>query len=155
LQLLQQLQAYRPKGAVQRPLEAFRSGKAVFALATLADLAWLQEPGSPVRDKFGVCRVPGSDQSINPTTRKLESVQDRDGNLIPYSGHGVWPAGMAASAKESALAAAKDLLVSLSSPPVSLEIACEPAWGGGSTRHSHLDSRSGWFNYGLNKVHTD
>jgi hypothetical protein len=149
LKFLQDVQRYRPSGTSERPLEAFRAGKAVFALASLADLPWLQADDSPVRDRFGVGRVPGSDTAIDPAKRKLAQVPDQDGNFIPYRGHGGWLGGIDAAASGASAVAANDLLVYLSSPPVSLEIACEPQWGGGPTRSTHLDNRPGWHNYGL------
>jgi ABC-type glycerol-3-phosphate transport system substrate-binding protein len=133
-------------------VEAFRAGQAVFALATLADLQPLQAANSPVRDRFGICRVPGSDVAVNPSTRRVASSPERDGNFVPYLGHGGWLAGVDAKAENAE--AARELLLVLSSPRVSLEIACEPAWAGGPTRSTHLDSRAGWYNYGLNEAHT-
>src|SRR5207302_4126020 len=59
LRLLQRLQAYRPAGAVQDPPSAFQKGEAVLCLASPAWISRFQESAA-VRDKFGLCRVPGS-----------------------------------------------------------------------------------------------
>ena len=152
LEFLQSLRAYRPAGTAARPLEAFRSGRAVLALATLSDLPWLQEPGSPVRDRFGIWRVPGSDTAVNPATGRVAAVGEADGNFVPYYGHGGWLGGVDAACQRPE--AALDLLMYLSGPLPSLETAAEPAWGGGPTRTTHLDDRSVWHNYGLSGPRT-
>jgi multiple sugar transport system substrate-binding protein len=153
LNLMKRLRAYRPKESSTRPVDAFRSGKAVLAFATLADLAGLQDASSPVRDKFGVCRVPGSDVAYDAATRNITNVSDPEGNLIPYHGHGGWMGGIDASTPNRP--AARDLLLFLSSPSVSQEAVCEPQWASGPTRLNHLENRSFWFNYGLSPEHTN
>jgi hypothetical protein len=153
LKLQQELANFRPRGTAERPLEAFRAGQAVVALATLADLAWLQDPASPVHDRIGVWRVPASDTAIDPATNNIAPVADSEGNFVPYHGYAGCLGGVDISSTR--LAAALDFLVFMSSPPVSLEVVCEPAWGGGPTRDSHLmDNRAGWHNYGLSARHT-
>lgn len=152
LTFMQKLQACRPPGTSPRPLEAFRAGHAVMAIATLADLPWLQDAQSPVRDRFAVCRIPGSKMVFDVAANRMVPHGGSDGNVVPHHGHGGWMAGLTARAVHAE--AATDLLVFLSSPPVSQEIVCETAWGGGPTRASHLDNRSAWFNYGLSPAHT-
>jgi hypothetical protein len=152
LKFMQKLQAWRPSGTSPRPLEAFRAGRAVMAIATLADLPWLQEAKSPVRDRFAVCRIPGSKVVYDIAAQRMVPYGGRDGNVVPYHGYGGWMAGLTSKALQ--VDAANDLLLFLSSPPVSQEIVCETAWGGGPTRASQLDNRSAWFNYGLSPAHT-
>ncbi len=106
-----------------------------------------------MKDKFGICRVPGSDVVYDSAAKKMVPfVGSIEGNHVPYYGHGGWMAGPAAKAAHAD--AARDLLLYLTSPPVSQEILCETAWGGGPTRSSHLDSRAPWFNYRLSSAHT-
>jgi ABC-type glycerol-3-phosphate transport system substrate-binding protein len=122
------------------------------AIATLADLPWLQDAKSPVRDRFAVCRIPGSKVVYDSAARQMVPYGGRDGNVVPHHGHGGWMAGL--TAKAAQVEAANDLLLFLSSPPVSQEIICETAWGGGPIRASQLDNRSAWFNYGLSPART-
>jgi ABC-type glycerol-3-phosphate transport system substrate-binding protein len=152
LQLMQRLQACRAPGVSERPIDAFQSGKAVFAIATLADISRLQQADSLVRDKFAVCRIPGSDSVYDGTAGKVIPFPGSEGNAVPFHGHGGWMAGLAADSSQ--VAAATDLLLYLSSPRVSQEIVCETAWGGGPTRAGHLDSRVAWHNYGLSANRT-
>lgn len=152
LKFMQRLQACRPAGSSPRPLDAFRAGHSVLAIATLADIPNLQEAGSSVRDQFAVCRIPGSDLVYDHATRRMAPYTGSDGNFVPYHGHGGWMAGR--SAKTSHPEAADDLLLFLSSPPISQEIVCETAWGGGPTRSTHLDNRAPWHNYGLSTPRT-
>jgi ABC-type glycerol-3-phosphate transport system substrate-binding protein len=135
-----------------RPVDVFRAGNTVLAIATLADVARLQDAGSPVRDKFAVCRIPGSDCVYDEAARKVVPFQGSEGNVVPYHGHGGWMAGLAAEAANAD--AATDLLLFLGSRSVSQEVVCEPVWGGGPTRAGHLDSRVGWHNYGLSEPRT-
>jgi multiple sugar transport system substrate-binding protein len=153
VQFMQQMQAFRPKGASNHPIDAFRSGNAVFALATLADLASLQDKSSAVAGKFGICRVPGSGAAVDPASRKLTTTQEAEGNLIPYLGWGGWVAGVEAQSTQSS--AAQDLLLFLSSPPVSQQAVCEPDWASGPMRSTHLENRACWHNYGLTQTETN
>ncbi len=150
---LEQLQTFRPKGLAERPIDVFKAGKAVAALASLADLASLQDAASPVRDKFGVWRVPGSDVAFDSATGKVASVADANGNLVPYYGHGGWMAGIDTSSSNNQ--SARDLILFLSSPEVSQEVVCGTQWAGGPTRLSHLENRTFWFNYGLSPERTN
>ena len=150
--LMQRLQAFRPAGTSSRPLDAFRTGHAVLAIATLADIHGLQEESSPVHDRFAICRMPGSDLVYDHASNKMQVYTSSAGNFVPYHGHGGWMAGRAAKAAQPE--AANDLLIFLSSPPISQEIICETAWGGGPTRSTHLDNRAPWFNYGLSHSRT-
>jgi ABC-type glycerol-3-phosphate transport system substrate-binding protein len=152
LKLMQRLQACRLPGTSAQPIDAFRAGNAVLAVATLADVARLQEPGSPVRDKFAACRIPGSDSIYDVAAKKFVPAHGNDGNVMPFHGHGGWMGGLATGGAE--VAAATDLLLFMASPKISQEIVCEPAWGGGPTRMSHLNNRAGWHNYGLSSANT-
>jgi ABC-type glycerol-3-phosphate transport system substrate-binding protein len=107
-----------------------------------------------VRDKFGVWRIPGSDAVMDLASGKIQPAIDAEGNFVPYYGHGGWMGGIDAAAGN--LKAAEDFLTFLSSPPVSLEIVCEPNWGAGPTRKTHLEAgaQAGWHNYRLSPPRT-
>jgi ABC-type glycerol-3-phosphate transport system substrate-binding protein len=153
LHLLQQLQPYRSTAKMSRPIEVFRRGEAVLAVASLADVARLQAHDSPVRGRFGVARIPGSAEYFDPDTRRMKAAAESDGNFIGYLGHGGWIAGISKNTSQSQVAL--DFLAYLSSPRVSLEIIADPHWGAGPTRGSHLDSRSIWHNYDLDTATTN
>lgn len=134
LRLLRQLQACRPAEAVREPAEVFREGKAVLCLAEAGWLSRFQESGSKVRDRIGVCRVPGAATVFDFRTGAPRAIPQ--GNYIPYLGAGGWlgvvPRGSAHP--EQAFA----LLADLASPRTSSEIVSEPTWGGGPFRQEHL-----------------
>jgi hypothetical protein len=154
LKLMQQLQKFRPAHAGPKPVEAFREGRAVFALVSLADVRAFQEDPR-LKDRFIVCRVPGSQLLVDGRSGKEVPVGDQEGNAIPYIGSNAWLGAVTADASQPR--AANDLLAFLASPQVSLEIVLEPRWGGGPTRQNHLDSvnRSAWFAYGFTTERTD
>ncbi len=153
VQMMQRLQAVRGSTTDERPIEAFRRGKAVLALATLADLTALQAVDSPVRGRFGVARIPGSEECYDPNSRRIKTTTEVEGNVVPYLGHGGYLGGIRADSNQAALAL--DFLAYLTSPRVSLEIVAEPGWGAGPTRGSHFDHRSIWHNYELDPVVTN
>lgn len=133
LEKLQLLQSYR-SSAVSF-VEAFRNDDAIIGLGTLADLAALK-PATTL-GRYGVAPIPAG-----PT-----------GERIPYAGPGGYMAGVAKDSKQAL--AAWDLLQTLSSPKVSLEIVHDPSIGSAPFRGSHLiEAREGWFNYGLNEAAT-
>jgi ABC-type glycerol-3-phosphate transport system substrate-binding protein len=152
LEWLQGVQKYRPAGSAAEPWRAFRDGKAVLALADLREVAACQEPGSPVRDKFGVTGVPGSTVVYSFDGKKGHSTGGP--NLVPYLGAGGRFGVVRKSSK--AEAAAWDLLAHLSGPVVSQEVLMETAWGGGPFRYAHTDrdNRTTWSGYGLKRVPT-
>jgi len=148
LRYLQQIQKYRGSFAEKmRPADAIRTGKAVVAIVPLADLAVLQASSSPVRNKIGVAGLPGS--SILIRGKGEEQPVEGEGNFVPYLGAAGWFAGLGAKANN--IPAALDLILNLAGRDMCLEIAFEPAWGSGPTRHIHyeLANRSGWHAYGL------
>lgn len=152
LDFLRRIQPFRAPGSAEQPLAAFRDGKAVAAFATLADLAGLRETGNAIGGRFGIARVPGSDTTYDIDRGSMQPVSEAAGNLVPYLGLGGWLGGIDAAAAKPDVAF--DLLIFLSSPPISSEIVCEPAWGAGPTRLSHIDNRAGWHNYGLDPAAT-
>jgi multiple sugar transport system substrate-binding protein len=144
LALLQRLQAFRPRGSsgtAAQPWQAFRKGDAVFCLASVHHLSALQEKGSPVRDRFGVCPVPGSRIFFDYKTGKPH-VAGRDGvNRVPYLGAGARLLVVPKGSKHSEAAFA--LLAELGTRSTAEQIVLEPRWGGGLVRQSHVD-REHW-----------
>lgn len=153
VQTMQRLQAVRASTTQEKPIEAFRRGQAVLALAALSDVQSLQATDSPVRGRFGVARIPGSEEYFDPDARKLKPAPEVEGNVVPYLAHGGWLGGIRKDSDQANLAL--DFLAFLTSPRVSLEIVAEPRWGAGPTRGSHLDSRSVWYNYDLDSGSTN
>lgn len=153
--LLQQLQKYRPQKSVEDSASVFRQGQAVFAIVTLADIARLQASDSPVKDKFSVCAIPGSDRVFEEPTGKSSPVTDSNANYVPYLGSTGWMAGLAQSTPDTA--SAMDLLMTIGSREVALQIVFEPSWGAGPTRMVQFEAahRSGWHNYGLSLHRTN
>jgi ABC-type glycerol-3-phosphate transport system substrate-binding protein len=144
LELLQRLQVCRPPGAVAEPLGAFEKGDAALCLATAP---WLSRfaRSAAVKNKFGICRVPGSSHIYDFTTGKQIGIAGN--NDVPYLGAGGWVGVVPVSNSEPE--AAFTLLTFLSNPKTSLEIAIEPDWGGGVYRRTHFDDQAGWTALGL------
>jgi ABC-type glycerol-3-phosphate transport system substrate-binding protein len=151
LQLLQRLAPCRSRTQGESAAEAFAAGRAVVALVPLADVAALQRAADGGRMKLGVCRVPGSAVVYDGARQQAA---DAAGNAVPYIGTAGWMGAVAAHARSPD--AARDFLIYLCGPQVSLEIVFESAWGGGPTRQTHLDlgNRAGWFNYGMDGPQT-
>ena len=123
--MLQRLQANRPPQPAPEPLEAFRDGRAALGIGGTEWVARLQDDTSPVRGRFGVCRVPGSHRVFAYQTGELQPVEGV--NAVPYLGTGGWlgvvPRG--AAHPEAAFA----LLAELSGPQVSTEIVLDQGIG--------------------------
>ncbi len=150
LQLLQRLQAFRPAHAMHDPPTAFQKGEAILCLASPAWIKWFQD-SAMVRDKFGVCAVPGSGHVFDYTTgqkRLAASV-----NWVPYLGAGGWMLAVPRSNAEPEAAFA--LATALSGPKTSQDIVIEPAWGGGVYRREHLEGGVGWHQLGLERKRTE
>jgi multiple sugar transport system substrate-binding protein len=141
LQLVQRVQAYRPKTAAAEPAAAFEKGDAVLCLASPAWAARFQK--GAVAGKFGVGRLPGSRQVFAYDGSALPAA---GGNHVPYLGAGGWLGAVPRSAAEAEAAFA--LLAYLSGPEQSLEIVAEPAWGGGVFRREQFN-KAGWQAFGL------
>jgi ABC-type glycerol-3-phosphate transport system substrate-binding protein len=122
LRLLQRLQACRPAGTHPRPIEAFRDGRAVLCIADASALHAIQQVPA-LRDKVGVCPVPGSARYFTSAGQERPA---RDGvNRVPYLGGAGWLAAVPADAASPE--AAFDLLADLAGPARSMQITLEPA----------------------------
>src|SRR5262245_19855441 len=105
LQLLQRSQKLRPTRKVAEPWQAFRDGQAALCVGDPWLLSHFQKPGSPVRDKVGVCPVPGSRGYYSYEDGKWVQTEN---NWLPYLGARAWLLAVPRSAKHAE--AAFDLL---------------------------------------------
>jgi multiple sugar transport system substrate-binding protein len=150
LELLQRLQAFRPSGTAHESPAAFQRGEAVLCLASPAWINRFQE--SPVvRDKFALCRVPGSRHVVDYTTG--HELPLRATNWVPYLGADGWVLVVPRSNTEPEAAFA--LAASLSDPRMSRDIVIEPACAGGVFRREHLEAGLGWRQLGLGRKGTE
>jgi multiple sugar transport system substrate-binding protein len=150
LQLLQQLQSFRPAGTAPEPAAAFQSGEAVLCLTSAAWISRFQEDAA-VRGKFDLCRVPGSEQLFDYASGQERTVPA--GNWVPYLGAGGWLMAVPRNGKDPTAAFA--LAASLSDPKTSLDLVIEPAWGGGVYRREQLEAGVGWHQLGLDRKRTE
>lgn len=143
LRLLQRLQACRPAGAQASPEEALLSGQAVLCL-TEAGTALRAQQSPAVRDRVGVCLVPGARRYFTPRGKEVTL---REGvNRVPYLGGAGWLMAVPRSARQRD--AALDLMTELGGPKRSMQIALAPAFGGGPTRIDQV-LRDQWGAFGL------
>jgi multiple sugar transport system substrate-binding protein len=150
LKILQHMQQFRPAGTAPDPPAVFQRGEAVLCLAGPAWISRFQE--SPVvRDKFGLCRMPGSEHVFDYATGGEQALPS--GNWVPYLGADGWLMVVPRSTKQPEAAFA--LAAFLSEPKTSLDIVIEPAWGGGVYRREHLEPGVGWQQLGLDRKSTE
>jgi multiple sugar transport system substrate-binding protein len=150
LQLLQRLQAFRPAGTAPDPPSVFQRGEAVLCVASPSWISRFQESAA-VRDRFGICRLPGSTQVADYATGQERPVAG--GNWVPYLGAGGWM--MVVPRRNAEPETAFSLSASLSDPKTSQDIVIEPAWGGGVFRREHLEPGIGWHQLGLDRRRTE
>jgi len=143
LQLLQRLQACRPAGSDPQPWRAFRDGRAVLCVGDARLLGAFQERDSPVRDRVGVCLVPGHRGWYDFQTGSLRGAGGVGENRVPYLGEGAFVVTVPRSSTQTEAALA--LLEELGGRNGSQQIVLEPAWGGGVTRLAQLDEDWGSF----------
>jgi hypothetical protein len=141
--LLQRLQKCRPAGTALAPEWEFLAGRAALCWVEAPWLAYFQrEPA--LRDKVGVCRVPGAGHYYDFTTGRSRTVSEP--NRVPYLGGAGWLAAVPGGAKNAQ--AAFDLLAELTGPGTGSQAVLEPRWGGGPVRDSQL-RRDRWDSYDL------
>jgi multiple sugar transport system substrate-binding protein len=134
LRLLQRLQYCRPAEPSAQPEQTFRAGRAALCLTNAEWISRFQEEGSPVRDRFSVCRVPGSRRLFDYQTGA--ATEQTEINYVPYLGADGLLAVVPRDAAHPDKAFA--LIAELSSPQTSAEIALGTTLGGGAFRNSHL-----------------
>jgi multiple sugar transport system substrate-binding protein len=117
------------------PVEVFAGGQAVLCLTDASRLVRLQQrDSSKVRDRFGICQIPGAEHARTGVNR------------IPYLGSGGWlmvVPGEATNA-QAAFSLMADLAGKNTSTQILLDARLKPAWAGGPTRLEHLDDRVRW-----------
>jgi ABC-type glycerol-3-phosphate transport system substrate-binding protein len=148
LNLLKRLQKCRQPGTAFELADAFKDGNAAMGLANVGVLAKLQQVPA-LRDKFGVCRMPGGASWFEYATGK--QVASPAGNRVPYLGSGGWLAAVPLGSGEPD--AAFGLLADLAGRERSGQIVIDPKWGGGPTRRDQLD-RTRWDAFGLDPQRT-
>ena len=147
LKLLQRLQACRSVEPDDHPEAAFRDGRAVLCLT---DAPWLKTfQKTPLRDKIGVCRVPGGDRVFDFATGKSEARPK--GNRVPYLGGVGWFAVVPRAGEHAE--AAFDLLADLSGPKTSTQIFLGAIDRGGPTRTEQL-LRDRWDSFDVDAART-
>jgi ABC-type glycerol-3-phosphate transport system substrate-binding protein len=147
LRLLQELQLCRPGGAQAVPELAFLQGRAALCLADAAWVAFFQrEPA--LRDRVGVCRVPGADRYFAFATGQEQRVSEP--NRVPYLGGAGWLAVV--SSRSAQPHSAVELLAEVTGPSAGGQVVLAPRWGGGPVRDSQL-RRQHWDSYALHKLY--
>ena len=148
LELLQRLQKCRPTEAAKHPDEAFRQGRAVLCLTDAPRLKVFQQtPG--LRDKVGVCRLPGGECYFDFAQGKPQPKPE--GNRVPYLGGAGWLAVVPRASEHAA--AAFDLLADLSGPQTSSQIFLSETERGGPIRSEQV-YRERWDSFDLNDKQT-
>src|SRR5579884_3587602 len=134
LKLLQRLQACRPVEPADHPEEAFLNGQAVLCLTDAPWLVTFQKTPA-LRDKVGVCRIPGGDRYFDFRTGQ-ERKPFGASNWLPYLGGAGWLAVVSSSSRNTE--AAFELLADLAGPKTSTQIFLGSIGQGGPTRTGQL-----------------
>jgi multiple sugar transport system substrate-binding protein len=145
LKLLQRLQACRPAQPAEHPEDAFRDGQAVLCLT---DAPWVKifQKMAVLRDKVGVCRIPGGDRYFDFQTGQERQPQLGSVNWLPYLGGAGWLAVVSRSSRNSETAF--DLLADLAGTKTSMQIFLGATGEGGPTRTGQL-YRHRWDSFDL------
>jgi multiple sugar transport system substrate-binding protein len=148
LKLLQRLQTCRPAEPADAPEEAFRAGRAVLCLT---DAPWLKtfQKMPALRDKVGVCRVPGGERYFAYATGAPHPTPQ--GNRVPYLGGTGWLAVVPRNSEHTS--AAFDLLAELSGSKTSMQIFLGSVGDGGPIRAEPL-YRQRWDSFDLDTEQT-
>ncbi len=142
LKLLQRFQACSPSNPEAAPRESFRKGGDSGPVLCLGDARLLgayQAADSPVRDRVGVCRVPGSHVFFSGRTGQKQTMSEGRVNRVPYLGSGAYVLAVPRSARQPT--AAFELLAEIGGREMGQQIVLDSRWGGGPTRLEHLDER--------------
>ncbi len=147
LDLLARLGACRPAEAGAVPEQAFQRGQAVLCVTDAPWLAVFQQTPA-LRDRVGVCRMPGGECWFGFSDDREHAV---DSNRVPYLGGAGWLAvvPVGAARPDSAF----DLLADLSGPQTSGQIVAAPRWGGGPLRDDQM-RRERWDSFDLDTNET-
>jgi ABC-type glycerol-3-phosphate transport system substrate-binding protein len=149
LDLLKRLQPCRPAAGGARPETALLDGQAVLGVVEAAWLMKFQQKPE-LRDRFGVCVVPGAGRYF--TSKGRQVVLKDSGNRMPYLGGAGWLACVPKSPSQQE--AALDLLADLAGPARSAQAALEPRWGGGPVRSDQVQ-RESWGSFNLDRARSE
>ncbi|MBI1918629.1 MAG: hypothetical protein HYS12_28380 [Planctomycetes bacterium] len=141
LRRLKALQAYRPARTSPQPWRVFRNGEAALCVDDCRRLEEFQKHDSPVRERVGVCAVPGSGFYYTFAEGKKSSAPGGRVNRVPYLGAGTLVLAVPRSSQQREAAFA--LVAELGGRFVSQQVVLEPRWGGGIVRSAHLE-REHW-----------
>ncbi len=143
LKLLRRLQACRPTEPLDHPQEAFRDGQAVLCLT---DAPWLKtfQKTPALRDKVGICRIPGGDCYFDFETGQAR--RKPEPNWLPYLGGAGWLAVVPRSSRHPETAFA--LLAELAGVKTSTQTFLGAIGHGGPVRTSQL-YRQRWDSFDL------
>jgi multiple sugar transport system substrate-binding protein len=142
LNLMRDLQPCRPPGSTEDPNAAFAAGKAVLCVAEAAELVTFQDKRkSTVRDKVGICRMPGGGVQFDFQNGNKKMVAEP--NRVPYLGSHAYLTVVPKSTRQPAAAFA--LAAEMCSRGTSRLIVMEPGrWDTGPIRLSQLDETKVW-----------
>ena len=149
-QLMRRMKTCRVLGEASDPLASFRDGKIPLGIATLADVARFQAPGSPVRGQFGIAPLPGARFTYDfekgqPVDMPLNRV-----NRIPYLGAGSWFGLVSKQCPTPDVAF--EFLAGFAHPEkMGAEAITAAKWGAGPFRSMHTEERARglWLGYDL------
>jgi len=152
LRIMQRLQMCRSSTRVANPPEEFAKGRAVLCIAGAEWVGRFQEDDSPVRGRFGICRIPGSRRVYEYETGKPQDLAEP--NFVPYLGTGGWLGVVPQGAKNPE--GAFSFLAELAGSKISGEIFLNALSGCGCTRREHfgLLTRANAFELGAAKTNT-
>ncbi|QVL31765.1 extracellular solute-binding protein [Telmatocola sphagniphila] len=149
-ELLARMQKCRPSGTGD-PVEAIKSGSALFAILKLDELARLKP-----QEGLELAPLPGA--AFTYDYNSGQKVIDKSGaiNRMPFIGWGAWFGGVGADTKNPA--AAFDFFADFGNPTkTSLELLAAAKWGVGPYRRSHEETRNQtrFLGYGFDKKQTE
>ena len=144
------------RGTDADPVDALVSGRAVFALVSLADIGRLRAAlgaaklGRVTIASLRIAPLPGTTQVFDPTAGKFVAVP---ANYVPYIAGGRLGVVRKSCGRPEA---AFELLAELGGPGRSLELVGTPGLGVGPFRDSHLDRERmlTWYAYGFDDERT-
>jgi ABC-type glycerol-3-phosphate transport system substrate-binding protein len=149
LKLMKDLEPFRARGPKEGPLETFFQGRAVVCLTDAAGIARLQKDrDSKVRDRFGICPIPGGDCWFEGESKQTAT----NGNRVPYLGADAWLAVVPQSSEQPDATFA--LLAEMSNLANSTEVVLDRRWGGGAIRTEQLEEHGRWDGFDLDQART-